>query len=35
MKETYTIDSAVEKMGFGMFQVKLSILTGLAWVFDF
>ncbi len=27
--ETFTIDDAVEKMGFGMFQIKLSLLTGL------
>ncbi|RNA37835.1 synaptic vesicle 2-related [Brachionus plicatilis] len=32
--QTYTIDSAVEKMGFGLFQIKLSILTGLAWMAD-
>jgi hypothetical protein len=29
LKETFTIDEAVEKMGFGMFQFKLSLLTGL------
>ena len=28
----FTIDQAVEKMGFGRFQIKLSLLTGLAWV---
>jgi hypothetical protein len=30
--DTFTIDEAVEMLGFGMFQVKLSLLTGLAWV---
>jgi hypothetical protein len=30
--ETFSIDMAVEKMGFGRFQMKLSLLTGLAWV---
>ena len=30
--ETFTIDEAVEKMGFGRFQMRLSMLTGLAWV---
>lgn len=30
--ETFTIDQAVEAMGFGRFQIKLSLLTGLAWV---
>jgi len=30
----YTIDQAVEKIGFGLFQFKLSMLTGLAWMAD-
>lgn len=28
----YTVDQAVEKIGFGLFQFKLSMLSGLAWV---
>jgi hypothetical protein len=30
----FTIDEAVEKIGFGRFQLKLSFLTGLAWMAD-
>lgn len=30
----YTVDQAVEKIGFGRFQLKLSILSGLAWMAD-
>ncbi len=30
----YTVDQAVEKIGFGLFQFKLSMLTGLAWMAD-
>lgn len=32
LPDTYTVDQAVDALGFGRFQVKLSILTGLAWV---
>jgi len=32
--KTFTIDQAVEKIGFGRFQFKLSLLTGLAWMAD-
>ena len=32
--KTFTIDEAVEKIGFGQFQFKLSMLTGLAWMAD-
>jgi hypothetical protein len=28
----FTVDQAVDKLGFGKFQIKLSLLTGLAWV---
>ncbi|KAK6053587.1 hypothetical protein COOONC_08909 [Cooperia oncophora] len=28
---TFTVHDAVEALGFGRFQVKLSILTGIAW----
>ena len=27
-------DKAVEKTGFGKFQLRLSILTGMAWMAD-
>ena len=33
-KDTFTIDDAVEKIGFGRFQIKLSLLTGIAWMAD-
>ncbi|XP_012704812.2 synaptic vesicle 2-related protein [Fundulus heteroclitus] len=32
--ETFTVDEALEAIGFGVFQWKLSILTGLAWIGD-
>lgn len=32
--ETYTIQQAIDRLGFGKFQVKLSILTGFAWMAD-
>ena len=28
----YTVEEAIEKMGFGWFQVKLLALCGVAWV---
>ncbi|KHN77735.1 Putative transporter [Toxocara canis] len=31
---SFTVDEAVELLGFGKFQIKLSILTGLAWMAD-
>lgn len=31
---TFTVGDAVEALGFGRFQVKLSLLTGMAWVSD-
>lgn len=34
IQEIFTIDDAVEKMGFGRFQIKLSLVTGLAWMAD-
>jgi hypothetical protein len=34
-KKYYTVDQAVEKIGFGLFQFKLSMLSGLAWVIIF
>ncbi|XGW16221.1 hypothetical protein V3C99_001575 [Haemonchus contortus] len=31
---TFTVHDAVEALGFGRFQVKLSLLTGIAWMAD-
>uniref|UniRef100_UPI003AAAC3B1 synaptic vesicle 2-related protein-like isoform X1 n=1 Tax=Centroberyx gerrardi TaxID=166262 RepID=UPI003AAAC3B1 len=33
-KDTFTVEEAVEAIGFGKFQWKLSILTGLSWMAD-
>lgn len=30
--DTFMVEDAVEAIGFGTFQLKLSILTGLSWV---
>uniref|UniRef100_A0A914VPD8 Major facilitator superfamily (MFS) profile domain-containing protein n=1 Tax=Plectus sambesii TaxID=2011161 RepID=A0A914VPD8_9BILA len=30
----FTVDQAVDRLGFGKFQVKLSLLTGFAWMAD-
>ncbi|KAL7836454.1 hypothetical protein AOLI_G00277380 [Acnodon oligacanthus] len=32
--DTFMVEDAVEAIGFGMFQWKLSILTGLSWMAD-
>ncbi|CAI6367334.1 unnamed protein product [Macrosiphum euphorbiae] len=32
--ETYTVAQAVDAFGFGRFQVKLSLFTGLCWMAD-
>lgn len=32
LSDTFMVEDAVEAIGFGTFQWKLSILTGLAWV---
>ncbi|XP_030598810.1 synaptic vesicle 2-related protein [Archocentrus centrarchus] len=32
--ETFTVDDALEAIGFGKFQWKISFLTGLSWVAD-
>lgn len=32
--DSFTIDEAVEFLGFGRFQLTLSFLTGLAWMAD-
>uniref|UniRef100_A0A0K0DVX3 MFS domain-containing protein n=1 Tax=Strongyloides stercoralis TaxID=6248 RepID=A0A0K0DVX3_STRER len=31
---SFTVDDAIEFLGFGKFQVKISLLTGLAWMAD-
>uniref|UniRef100_A0AAX7V7R7 Major facilitator superfamily (MFS) profile domain-containing protein n=1 Tax=Astatotilapia calliptera TaxID=8154 RepID=A0AAX7V7R7_ASTCA len=33
-KQTFTVDDALEAIGFGKFQWKISFLTGLSWVAD-
>ena len=32
--DVLTVDRAVENIGFGWFQIKLSLFTGLVWVCD-
>uniref|UniRef100_A0AC35U0J5 MFS domain-containing protein n=1 Tax=Rhabditophanes sp. KR3021 TaxID=114890 RepID=A0AC35U0J5_9BILA len=32
--QDFTVDEAIEILGFGRFQIKLSLLTGLAWMAD-
>ena len=32
LADTYTVDQAVEALGFGWFQIKLSFFTGIVWV---
>ena len=32
--DTFTVDQAVNSTGFGSFQVKLSLITGLSWMAD-
>lgn len=32
--DTFTIQQAIDNIGFGKFQIKLSILTGVAWMAD-
>lgn len=32
--ETFTVAQAVDAFGFGKFQVKLSLFTGLCWMAD-
>ncbi|XP_067264314.1 synaptic vesicle 2-related protein [Chanodichthys erythropterus] len=34
MSETFTVEEAIEAIGFGCFQWKLSMLTGVAWMAD-
>ncbi|XP_052834035.1 synaptic vesicle 2-related protein [Octopus bimaculoides] len=33
-EETYTLQQAIDRIGFGKFQMKLSVLTGFAWMSD-
>ncbi|XP_067430936.1 synaptic vesicle 2-related protein [Thunnus thynnus] len=33
-EETFTLDEALEAVGFGKFQWKISLLTGLSWIGD-
>ncbi|XP_034090093.1 synaptic vesicle 2-related protein-like isoform X1 [Gymnodraco acuticeps] len=33
-EETFTVDEALEAIGFGKFQWKMSVVTGLSWVAD-
>ncbi|KAM9841674.1 synaptic vesicle 2-related protein [Aulostomus maculatus] len=33
-EETFTLDEALEAVGFGKFQWKISLVTGLSWVAD-
>lgn len=32
--DTYTVDDAVNWLGFGRLQIKLSLVTGLCWMAD-
>jgi hypothetical protein len=32
--DVFTVDDAVEYLGFGRFQLLLALLTGLAWMAD-
>ncbi|XP_022050281.2 synaptic vesicle 2-related protein [Acanthochromis polyacanthus] len=34
IEETFTVDDALEAIGFGKFQWKISLFTGLSWVAD-
>lgn len=31
-KGTYTVEDAIDKLGYGPFQMKLMFVVGLAWV---
>ena len=31
-KATYTVEDAIDKLGYGPFQMKLMFVVGLAWV---
>lgn len=34
LSDTFTVTQAVNALGFGWFQVKLSLCTGLCWMAD-
>ena len=34
MTDTFTVIQAINALGFGKFQVKLSLFTGLCWMVD-
>lgn len=34
LTDTFTVVQAINAMGFGKFQVKLSLFTGLCWMVD-
>ncbi|KAK3084065.1 hypothetical protein FSP39_007577 [Pinctada imbricata] len=34
LSESFTLQQAIDNIGFGKFQIKLSILTGFAWMAD-
>lgn len=34
MTDTFTVVQAINTLGFGKFQVKLSLFTGLCWMVD-
>ncbi|XP_059155982.1 synaptic vesicle 2-related protein-like [Physella acuta] len=34
VEETFTVQECIDQIGFGKFQIKLSILTGFAWMAD-
>lgn len=34
MTDTFTVVQAINALGFGKFQVKLSLFTGLCWMVD-
>ena len=31
-EEVYTVEEAIEKLGFGFFQVLVTLFSGLLWV---
>ncbi|XP_070706529.1 synaptic vesicle 2-related protein-like isoform X2 [Pempheris klunzingeri] len=33
-EETFTVEAALEAFGFGKFQIKMGLLTGLSWIAD-
>lgn len=32
VEQAYTVEEAIEKMGFGFFQVIMTVFSGLLWV---